>query len=269
MASNTSQLMAGDGVGLLTRHWEHERPRARILIVHGLGEHSGRYEHVGEYLLQHGFDVTAYDHRGHGASGGMRIDLESFDEYLDDLAMMVASIEGDVPLVIYGHSMGGLVAASYAASSRPQPTLYVLSAPAISAEVPLHLRIIAKVGNRLRPMMYFPNSIKGEQLSHDPAVGERYFADPLVETRTTARFGAVLMAQMDSMADKVGSIVAPVLVIHGAEDELVPPQASAPLAAQPNVERKLFPGLRHEIHNEPEQEQVLGYVVSWIDSQLA
>ncbi|MDX2466008.1 MAG: alpha/beta hydrolase, partial [Acidimicrobiia bacterium] len=199
MASTTSQLMAGDGVGLLTRHWSNNTPRARVLIVHGLGEHSGRYEHVGEYLVARGFEVAAYDHRGHGASGGMRVDLESFSEYLDDLASVVTSIATDVPLIIYGHSMGGLVAAAYAASSRPQPAMYVLSAPALSADVPLHLRMIAKVGNRLRPMMYFPNSIKGEQLSHDPSVGEKYFADPLVETRTTARFGATFIAQMDLM----------------------------------------------------------------------
>ncbi len=84
-----------------------------------------------------------------------------------------------------------------------------------------------------------------------------------------ARFGAEFIAQMDSMADKISSIVAPVLVIHGAEDELVPPHASAPLAALPNVERKLFAGLRHEIHNEPEKEDVLGFVVTWLDAQLA
>ncbi len=178
MASTTAQLMAGDGVGLLTRHWTQENARARVLIVHGVGEHSGRYEHVGDFLVERGFDVAAYDHRGHGASGGMRIDIESFDEYLDDLASVVAGLERDIPLVIYGHSMGGLIAAAYAASSRPQPTMYVLSAPALSADIPMHLRLIAKVGNRLRPLMYFPNSIKGEQLSHDPSVGEKYFADP-------------------------------------------------------------------------------------------
>ncbi len=269
MTSTTSQVMANDGLGLLARHWSCENPVARVLIVHGLGEHSGRYEHVGEYLVQQGFEVVSFDLRGHGASGGDRVHLESFDEYLDDLEVVAAELKRDIPLIIYGHSMGGLIAASYGVSTRPQPDLYVLSAPAIAAEVPLHLRVIAKVGSRLRPRMYFPNSIKGEQLSRDPAVGEKYFADPLVETRTTARFGAVFIAQMEGIADKIGRLVTPTLVVHGAEDELVPPQASAPLAALPGVERKLFAGLRHEIHNEPERDDVLGFVAGWLKAQLA
>ena len=117
--------------------------------------------------------------------------------------------------------------------------------------------------------MRMANSIKGEQLSRDPAVGEKYFADPLVETKATARFGAIFLSQMAAIRDDYDRLTRPTLVIHGADDELVPPHASAPLAALENVERKLFAGLRHEIHNEPEQDEVLGFVVSWLDSQLA
>ena len=269
MTSTTSQLMANDGLGLLVRHWACDNPRANVLIVHGLGEHSGRYEHVGDFLVGEGFGVLSYDQRGHGASGGDRVHLESFEEYLDDLELVASEIGSDLPLIIYGHSMGGLVAASYGASSRPQPELYVLSAPALAAEVPGPLRLAAKVVSRIRPGTYFPSSIKGEQLSRDPSVGVKYFADPLVETKTTAKFGAVFLGQMDAIEDKLGRLTTPTLVIHGAEDELVPPYASAPLAALPNVERKLFPGLRHETHNEPEQADVLGFVASWLKDQLA
>ncbi|MCP4307645.1 MAG: alpha/beta hydrolase [bacterium] len=269
MTSTTSQLMANDGLGLLVRHWACAKPQARILIVHGLGEHSGRYEHVGDYFVDEGFEVVAYDQRGHGASGGDRVHLDSFDEYLDDLELVASEVDDDLPLIIYGHSMGGLVAASYGASTRPQPDLFVMSAPALAAEIPAPLRLAAKVVSRVRPGMYFPSSIKGEQLSRDPSVGEKYFADPLVETKTTAKFGAALMGQMEAMEDKLGRITTPTLVIHGAEDELVPPSASAPLAALPGVERKLFPGLRHETHNEPEQAEVLGFVASWLKDHLA
>ena len=261
--------MAGDGIGLLLRHWECNDPRARVLIVHGLGEHSGRYEHVGEFLTANGFEVTAYDHRGHGASGGERVDIEAFAEYLDDLELVLEQLGQGLPIVVYGHSMGGLIAASYGMSNRPQPDLYVLSAPALSAEVPFILRIASKMAGRIRPSMRFANSIEGDQLSRDPDVGKKYFADALVETKTTARFGAVFLAHMQSLQDDYDKLARPALVVHGAEDELVPPHASAPLAAVDGVERKLFPGLRHEIHNEPEQEEVLSFIVSWLDSQLA
>ncbi|MCP3997191.1 MAG: alpha/beta hydrolase [bacterium] len=269
MTSTTSQLMAHDGLGLLIRHWDCDEAKAHVVLVHGLGEHSGRYDHVGSFLSDAGFAVTSYDQRGHGASGGERVDLESFSEYLDDLELVIGEVGRDVPVVVYGHSMGGLIAASYGMSDRPQPEMYVLSAPALAAEVPTPLKLAAKVLSRVRPTMRLANSIDGEQLSRDPAVGEKYFADPLVESRTTTRFGAEFLAQMSSIRDDYHRLGRPTLVIHGADDELVPPYASAPLAALDNVERKLFAGLRHEIHNEPEQGEVLGFVVSWLEGQLA
>lgn len=268
MTSTTAQTLAVDGLGLLIRRWECTDPRARILIIHGVGEHSGRYEHVGAFFVDRGFDVTAFDLRGHGRSGGDRMDIESFDDYLDDVSVVFEQIPDDVPRIIYGHSMGGLIAASYGMSDRPQPDLYVLSAPALSADVPVYLRWGAKILTRIKPGIRVPNSIKGEQLSRDPAVGEKYFADPLVETKGTARFGALLFAHMDALRPQYKELTCPTLVIHGAEDSLVPPQASAPLAALDNVERKLFAGLRHETHNEPEQAEVLGFVVAWLDDHL-
>lgn len=268
MTSTTAQTLAADGLGLLIRRWELPNPSARILIIHGVGEHSGRYEHVGAFFVDRGFDVTAFDLRGHGRSGGTRMDIKSFDDYLDDVSVVFEEIPADVPRIIYGHSMGGLIAASYGMSDRPQPDLYVLSAPALSADVPVYLRWGAKILTRIKPGIRVPNSIKGEQLSRDPAVGEKYFADPLVETKGTARFGALLFAQMDALRSQYKELTRPTLVIHGAEDSLVPPQASAPLAALGNVERKLFAGLRHETHNEPEQAEVLGFVAAWLDDHL-
>lgn len=269
MNSTTSNTTAQDGLGILTRRWEHPNPKARVLLVHGLGEHSGRYEHVGSFFNERDMDVTAFDLRGHGASGGNRVDLESFDEFVDDVAVVFGEVPKDVPTVIYGHSMGGLIATTHAVSSHPQPTLYVLSAPALDADLPAPLKVASKVLSKIRPGMRLPNSIKGSQLSRDPSVGEKYFADPLVETKATARFSAIALAQLAATRAAIAAISVPTLVIHGAEDELVPPHASAPLAGVPGVERKLFPGLRHETHNEPEHREVLEFVAGWINAHLA
>lgn len=267
MTSTTGTFTTKDGTELFTRRWECAEPRARLLIIHGIGEHSGRWEHVGEYFAAEGFDVHSWDMRGHGRTSDAPVDVASFDLYLSDLEEQLSGL-GD-PVVIYGHSMGGLIATAYAESDRPQPRLYVVSAPALSASVPAALRLAANVLSRVRPQLALKNSIKGEHLSRDPAVVEAYFADPLVYQETTTRFGQAMLRTMDETRDAVDKVHTPMLVIHGANDELVPPAASAPLAAVPGVERKLFPGLRHEIHNEPEQAEVLGFVASWLNDQLA
>ena len=269
MTSMTSSINTADGLTLLTRAWECADPRAHVLLIHGLGEHSGRWEHVGTFFAGRGYSAHSFDLRGHGASGGRRVHIEDYNEFLDDVALVFGELPEDLPRVIYGHSMGGLIATGYGVSDRPQPDLFVLSAPALAADIPAPLQIASKVLRRVVPKLPLPNSVKGEQLSRDPSVGERYFADPLVQTKATANFGTVMLEAMEQVKGQLDHLTTPALVIHGADDPLVPPHASAPLAAVPGVERKLFPGLRHETHQEPEQDEVLGFVADWLDSQLA
>lgn len=258
-----------DGTAIATRHWGVESPRARLLIVHGLGEHCGRWSHVALFFNARDIDVHSYDLRGHGRSGGAKLDIETFDDHIDDLAEMVAHVDrGDLPLVVYGHSMGGLVATGYAVSDRPQPDLYVLSAPALGATVPVPLRVAVRVLARVAPTTRLPASIKAEHLSKNPAVGEAYFADPDVHLKGTARGGHAFLEAMDSLSEEIHKIDVPTLVVHGGDDVLVPTAVSAQLAAVPGITRKVFPVLRHEIHNEDERDEVLAYVGDWIDSNL-
>jgi alpha-beta hydrolase superfamily lysophospholipase len=260
--------MTPDGLSLLTRHWGTRDARAAMLIVHGVSEHVGRWTHVADFFVDRGYEVHAYDHRGHGASSGDRIHVDDFNHYVDDLALVVERVRSELPLVIYGHSMGGLIAAAYAESDHPQPAVYVLSAPALAAEVPAALRAMAKYAGRILPGLRLQAPTKGEQLSRDPAVGEAYFADPLVDLKGTARFGAELFEAMDRTTANVHDISVPALVIHGGDDTLVPPAASAPLAAVDGIDRRVFPGLRHEMHNEPEAKEVLDFVASWLDDHV-
>jgi len=258
-----------DGIQLRTRRWAAQTPKAQVVIVHGIAEHSGRWEYVGERLASRGYVVLGYDWRGHGESEGPRGHADTFEHMVDDLEEIMDSVRSDLPLIVYGHSAGGLIAATYAVSARRQPTGYVLSAPALEAEVPAPLRLAAKVLGKVAPKLRLKSPIDGSHLSRDPAVAEAYFADPLLQLPNTAQFGKDMLATMDRTRGKLHRISVPVLVVHGAEDQLVPPAASAPLAAVPTVRRRLLAGLRHEIHNEPERDQVLDEIADWLDELVS
>lgn len=263
------QVTLSDGLNVVTRTWECDEPRVRILIVHGLGEHSGRWHHVADFFTERGYEVHGYDLRGHGLSGGAKLDVPDFHRHVADLAEIVATLRVDrMPLVIYGHSMGGLITLGYAVSDHPQPAAYVLSAPALGATVPAPLRAALKVLSKVVPQFRLPASIEGEHLSKNPAVGEAYFADPNVHLKGTAASGQSFLDAMESIGSEIHEIEVPTLVVHGGEDVLVPTAASAPLAAVAGVVRKVFPTLRHEIHNEDEHPEVLEYIETWIAGQI-
>ncbi len=272
-SSTETSVAARDGTDLLVREWQPSSgPRAGVLIVHGLGEHSGRYEHVGGWLADAGYLVHAYDHRGCGAFGGRRAYVERWSELHDDLEDRLAALRAAVPglpVVLYGHSLGGLVSTGYLLSDRPKPDLAVLSAPALDSAMPSWRRAAAGVLGRVAPTLEVSNGFDGSVLSRDPSVAERYLADERNHHRTTARFGAEAFAEQARIrraeADGFGI---PTLVIHGGADRLVPPQASEPLAGRTGVERRVYPDHRHELHNEPDGDQILADVIAWLEGRL-
>jgi len=273
MREATGAFATENGIKLFTRSWSPEgEPDRGMLIVHGMGDHSGRFEHVARFFVERRYVVAAFDLRGHGQSDGTRVHVSSFNEYLDDLQGVIESglVRTDLPWVIYGHSLGGFISAYYLGEDRPHPDAAVLSAPPIAPEMPTALGAAIQVLGRVTPKFAIPNPFDGEQLSRDPAVGEAYFADPLVFNKTTVGMAlqTYVFAQARGM-EVIESITTPTLVIHGADDTLNVPAASAPLASVESVERKVYPGLRHEMHNEPDQIQVLSDVAAWLDSTLA
>lgn len=241
-----------------------------MLVLHGISEHSGRYEHVGRQLAQAGMHVVAYDHQGHGESGGIHGFVEQFERYLDDVEDHLANVAAlGLPVVLLGHSMGGLIATSYCISDRPQPDLLVLSGPALAAEVPDWQRKAAPRMSTSLPTLYVPTKFDAAILSRDPAVGAAYDADPLIKPGATARLGDELFKAMIATTGNVHQLQVPAYVLHGGDDRLVPPSASEPLAGVPGVTRVVAPGLRHEVLNEPEGPALLGDIVTWIDGHLA
>lgn len=273
-SSTTERLPARDGTQLLVRSWAATgAPWASILLVHGLAEHSGRYEHVGRQFAAAGLTVEAYDQRGFGASDGRRAHLDRWDrnhDDLDDRLAAVRSAAGGRPVAIFAHSLGGLIALGYAVADppRPLPDVLVLSAPALDSTIPAWKRAVARVLSSVRPTGVLKNDFDGAILSRDPAVGAAYVADSLNQHATTFRFGAAALAEQARVRMALGRLAIPTLVYHGEDDRLVPTVASAPLAAVPGVERRTLAGLRHESHNEPEGPAVISAVIAWLTATL-
>ncbi len=268
--SESTLIKARDGVSLAVRHWPAGGdPRASVLIVHGLGEHGGRYDRTAGILAGRGFDCWASDLRGFGASEGPRAYVETIDVWLDDLAAQMALLKGlSRPVVLLAHSMGGLVSCRYAETDRPQPDLLVLSAPALGDNLPGWKRSIAPVLGRIAPRARIKNDFDGSILSRDPAVGADYVRDPLNVHFATARLGAIILSlQAPTIAD-LGRIRVPTLVIHGGADHLVPTSSSEVFEARPGIERRVLPGLAHESLNEPEGPQVAADIATWIEAHL-
>jgi acylglycerol lipase len=278
MPSVVSHVTADDGTDLLVRHWPAATPEAggawagtpwaSVLIVHGLGEHSGRYEAVGDQMATAGIDVHAYDHRGMGGSGGHRGDIERWSLYHDDLQARVDEIRtGSIerPMAIYGHSLGGLITAGYLVDDRPKPDLAVLSAPALDSTIPGWKRRLAAVLGTVAPTFSIANAIDGDTLSRDPMVAIRTVDDPSCIKVSTARFGhEALREQARVTAAAPAGFGIPTLVLHGEDDGLVPAAASEVFSGVALVERRTYPGLRHELHNEPEGPAVIDDIVAWL-----
>ncbi len=269
VSESTARAPAADGTMLHLRHWTPAGdPWASVLIVHGIGEHSGRYERTGRLMSEAGLEVEAFDLRGHGLSDGRRVYVSRWDDFLDDVEVRLTALRRpERPLVLFGHSMGALIALTYACSDRPAPDLLVLSAPPLRAIVPAWQRAAAPILGRVAPTVVLDNPIRGEQLARDPAVGIAYFADPLVQPRSTARLGAQLFGAMARARAELPGLRVRTLVIHGAMDTLVPAAVSEPLGKLPGVERRVLPDLRHETLNEPEGPEIVSGIVAWLRAQ--
>lgn len=287
-----TEQLAGtrDGITQLQRRWQpaavpdggtHGGPqsggpeaagptRSAVLLVHGIGEHSGRYDHVGRFLAARGHDVLAFDNRGHGQSGGRRGHVDHFGQFLDDVEDHVLERRQlGLPVVLIGHSLGGLISATYVVEGRPAPDLLVLSAPALKAQIPAWQRRLAPVLARVWPTVFVPGGIDGALLSRDPEVQRAYLSDPLRVAGSTAGLGQQIFAAMETTTANLARITLPTYVLHGSEDNLVPLAASRPLEGRPNVTYRRWEGLRHECFNEPNRDEVLGEMADWIEDRLA
>jgi alpha-beta hydrolase superfamily lysophospholipase len=260
------------GLDLFARSWLPDRPERAILLVHGWAEHSGRYEHVGAWLAARGCAVHAYDHRGHGRSGGPRGHARRFEDLLDDLEIALSRVREEtpgLPLFLVGHSMGGLVAAAFAVERAPAVSGVVTSGAALAvADVPSRAQLFAlRLLARVAPRLHMDRPIATDALSRDPEVGRAYAEDPAVLRRMTLAMGAGFLSAVGRTVASADRVRVPMLLLHGGDDPLCPSEGSRRFfegLSSPASDLRVYPGLRHEIFNEPERESVFEDVLGWM-----
>ena len=267
---------SADGTALFWRSWRSPSPRAGVAIVHGLGEHSGRYDHVGQFLAERGFDCWAGDCRGHGLSPGPRVHVKDLGSYAEDAgAFLALAAPPGRPLFLIGHSQGGLIAL-LRASRHPQGLHgVVVSSPFLAAHpaaAPSALRLTAaSLLFRFAPSFVTNSGLDASALSHDPAVVQRYLADPLVSKKVSAGWYRAARAAQDEVNAGAPSFPVPALVMASGDDRLVDPAAVRAWAAKaPRLHTTYieWPGLYHEMFNEIGKEAVLERVAKWIEKRL-
>jgi alpha-beta hydrolase superfamily lysophospholipase len=269
----TEFLISGArGDHLFSREWLPPDPERVLLLVHGLAEHSGRYEHVGAWFAERACAVHAYDQRGHGKSAGVPGHLRRFSDYLDDLEAVLRRVRErhpELPVFLVGHSMGGLVVTTFARERRPEVAGIVTSGAAlrVPANVSRTTLAGARLLARLLPRLRMNPQIDPAGLSRVPEVVRAYVDDPLVFSRITASFASELFAAMRRTGDGGADVRVPTLLLHGEADLLCPVEASRHFFAQLGAGEKglrTYPGLFHEIFNEPERERVFDDLLAWL-----
>jgi acylglycerol lipase len=275
--TGTDSIIPPDGLRLHTQHWApNHSPRAIVLLVHGYAEHCGRYDHVAQTFVDKGAAVYAYDQRGYGRSEGHRAYVDHFDQYLTDLSLMSHHVRDrtpNVPVFLFGHSMGGLIALLYVLNESPSLRGLMLSAPAIKINPDLAplLRKIAQVLGRFFPTLPTVQSPQGA-ISRDPDVVDEAQNDPLnYHGRTLARTGAEMLRAGEAAQRRLHELAIPFLVFHGTADPLASPVWSKRLyerASANDKTLKLYDGLYHETFNEPERDQVLDDLRTWLGDRM-
>ena len=282
--SPVHMFTAADGARLAVWRWllpDDERPHGGVMIVHGLGEHAGRYLHVAERLNHMGWQVWAYDHYGHGRSDGARGTLSHPDRLQTDLADLLDSLRGTLPagapLVLLGHSMGGLVAAHYVqrqiaregadAAQRPRVDALMLSSPALAIRTNALQKLLLASMPHLAPNLGVGNGLDANRISHDPAVVAAYRADPLVHDRISGRLARFIADAGPEVVARAPGWKVPTLLMYAGSDLLVNPAGSRAFgAAAPSqvVRAQCYPDLYHEIFNEVESQPVFDLLHDWL-----
>lgn len=264
-----------DGQALFGREWRPSGEAAGVVcLIHGLGEHSGRYQFVGSRLAEAGYAVHSFDLRGHGKSPGPRGYSPSYEHILDDIGESIARARAAYPvkpLYLYGHSMGGGLVLNYALRREPAPDAVIASAPSLkpATRPPAWKTTAGRLLYNILPALPFPHGLPLHGISCDPAVYEAYMADPLVHDQVSCRLGIDIINYGVSAYERAEDFKLPLLLVQGTADQLVNASANIEFARKAGgpTTIKVYEGSYHELHNEPMREQFIQEVIAWLDER--
>lgn len=276
MTEDTFTFQSADGTQLFGRWRRPPSVEAVVVLVHGLGEHSGRYESLIGALEEARFATVAFDSRGHGQSAGPRGHVSDYRWILCDIAAALAEARARLPgapTFLHGHSMGGAQALYFWSTMRPALAGVVASGPAFrpAFDPPGWKLAVGRALDRVWPSLALSNELDPNEISSDPAVVKAYLDDPLVHDRISVRLFNEWQRSVAHLFQRAQKLAGPILLMHGEEDRLASPQATREFSALagPVVTLKLWEGMRHEIHHEPGKEDVFRFLIDWLRGQLA
>lgn len=263
---------SSDGLNIFSQGWNPDsgKSAAVLCLVHGIGEHTSRYLKVVEAFTGAGFAIIGADLRGHGRSGGQRGHFPSDENLLRDIDLLIDEarrIYPGVPLVLYGHSLGGILVLFYALKRKPDLKGVIATSPGLHNVLERNHALVAmaKVFGPLFPKLSIPNGLNVNAISHDKKVIQEYINDPLVHGKVTLRFGNVMLGLTKWTRDHAAEFPLPLLLLHGKADTIAFPSGSTEFAAQVKENCKLimWDGAFHELHNEPQKDEVFRTMISW------
>lgn len=256
-------------------HWEADEPQGVICLVHGLGEHCRRYDHMAAFYNQNGYSVMSFDNIGHGKSGGKRGHTPTYQIFLDNIDELLKVANKTYPLLpkfIYGHSLGGNMALTYTLKKNPSVAGLITTGAFITLPQPAPKLLVGfgKIMRNIIPSLLQSNNLNAEHISSNPEEVQKYLRDPLVHDRLSVNMGIEILEAGKWLEHYKGKVELPILLMHGGEDYITSPEGSSLMTQNldGDVVAKIWDGMYHEIHNEPDQQEVFNYTLNWIEQKI-
>ncbi len=270
------KLKTFDGLSLFGQNWQPENhPKAVICLVHGMGEHSERYVHVADRLTKAGYAVFAFDLRGHGKSSGPCGHTPSYEALMQDISSLLEAANKQFPQLssfLYGHSLGGNLVLNYILRHQPHLKGVIATAPwlRLAFEPPASKITLGKMTNCIRPSFSQKSGLDTKALSHDLEAVHTYENDPLVHDRISARMFISVYQAGQWALEHASEFSLPLLLMQGGDDKIISVEAGREFAdkIKENCTLKIWDGLYHEIHNEPEKEEVFKFLIDWLNKEV-
>lgn len=263
-----------DGLQLFGQGWRPDQEaKGLVCLVHGLGEHGGRYSHVGKVLADAGYVLATFDLRGHGKSGGKRGHSPSYEAFMDDIEILLKENIirfPEIPIFLYGHSLGALLILNFVVRRKTKLNGLIITGPALRNELENQRGKVAMINilHRVFPALTMPTGLDVNKLSQDREVVEAYVNDPLVHNKATMIMAKYSLQSIDWIFDHATKIQEPILIMQGSKDKICFPSGTRDFVNKlsGDVTVKFWDGLYHEIHNEPGGDEVLRFMINWLNA---